>query len=165
MAQTSYLKNPVLGIAGGIADSGSLGHIESKASEEAAAFPFGVAVVAGTDPDVQVLLPTAAAKIEGVAVHEHIAPVVDANGALVQPDKMLGVMNVGRIFVLVEDAVTPASSVFVRIATGAGGSQKGAFRSDADTATALAASGMRFVSSAAAGGIAILEIDADAAIA
>jgi hypothetical protein len=81
-------------------------------------------------------------------------------GAGVPPKYAVSVLTKGRIYVVVEEAVTPASAVFVRFAAGVGGTQLGAFRASADTATASAApAGWRYRSSAAIGGIAELELN------
>lgn len=152
-----------LGIAGQLADLSGRKHVDSKVSEEATSFPYGVACVAGSASNGAVL-PTGAASLLGVVLHRHKQPST-ANSNTVDDEDVINVLREGRCLVLVEEAVTPASTVYVRISTGAGGSQKGAFRASADTATALAASGMRYVSSASSGGLAILEVDAGAAIA
>lgn len=165
MAQLTYSVDMPIAFAGLLADNARRKDTLSRSSEEATSFPHGVAVVAGTDPDTQALLPTGAADLLGVAQHSHANEVGGDDQNLVDEGKMFNVLHEGRIYVEVEEAVTPASPVFVRIAAGAGGSQLGAFRASADTATALQASGARFLTSAGAGEFAVLEIDAGAAIA
>jgi len=165
MAQLTYPQDLVNAFEGMLADTGMRNDVLSRVGEEAVSFPHGVALVAGTDPDKQVLLPTGAAKLVGVAVHSHANEVGADDLNLVDQGRYVGALHVGRIYVKVEEAVTPASPVFVRTAAGGGGSQLGAFRASGDTATALAASGARFITSGAGGSLVVLEIDADAAIA
>lgn len=164
MAQLTYNVSQPIGIAGQKADTGPM-DVLSRVSEEATAFPYGVAVVRGTNPDTQALLPTGAATLLGVAMHSHAAENDLSAAASVEDERMFNVCHDGRLLVKVEEAVTPASTVYVRIAAGAGGTQKGAFRASADTASALAATGMRYLTSASSGGLAVLEIDKGAAIA
>jgi hypothetical protein len=71
---------------------------------------------------------------------------------------MVNVLRDGRVLVLVEEAVTISSTVFVRFASGTGGTQLGAFRASADSATAVAWPLAKFTNSAAAGGLAVLEV-------
>ncbi len=70
----------------------------------------------------------------------------------------------GQIWVTVEEAVAPMDPVFVRWADGnAGRVQKGAFRKDADTvsaaATATAVTGARYLTTAAANGRALVDLN------
>jgi hypothetical protein len=57
----------------------------------------------------------------------------------------------GGIWVFTEEAVVDGDPVYVRIASGAGGSQIGAFRNDADTASCVLVPDARFVRNASAG--------------
>lgn len=65
----------------------------------------------------------------------------------------------GQVWVIVEEAVAPMDDVFIRYADGSGGTQKGAFRSSADTSTAAALTGARYLTTAAIGGLALVEIN------
>lgn len=67
--------------------------------------------------------------------------------------------GIGQVWVTVEEAVSPMDAVYVRYDTGAGGSQKGAFRKSADTSTAAALTGARYLTTASAGGLALVEIN------
>lgn len=100
-----------------------------------------------------------AADFEGVAVYDaSIERAADALAAGVEfgDGIALGVMDKGAIYVLPETAVKPGDAVYVRIASGSGGSNLGAFRTDADTATAVVLSGAKWGSKAAAGAPAVL---------
>jgi len=71
---------------------------------------------------------------------------------------MISVGRRGRWLVEVEDAVTPATTPFVRI-TATGTEKFGALRSDADGGDAIDASSiLRFLDSASAGGLATVEV-------
>lgn len=71
----------------------------------------------------------------------------------------VSVRKLGRIWVKVEEAVLDGDQCFVRFASGAGGSQLGAFRKSADTATAAALANAYFRSpQATIGGYAVVEL-------
>ncbi len=64
----------------------------------------------------------------------------------------LPVLDAGQVWVVTEEATDPTSTVYVRIGAGSGGSQLGAFRASADSATAVALpSSCRFAYARAAG--------------
>lgn len=162
MAQTSYPTVQPIAFAGQIADS-SQHDVLSRASEEAASFPYGVLVVAGTDAETQALLPTSAADfVLGAALHSHSNEVGDDNLNLVDPERVFNVLHEGRMYVLPEQAVAVGDPVYARIAAGAGGTQLGAFRMDADTASAQLLNGARWLSAGDASNPAILELDRSA---
>jgi hypothetical protein len=147
-------------LAGQLADSGR-NDVLSKTSEEASAeIPYGVMVAQGTADDGVVLLAATTDVLVGVSVLSHDYAVgVEVGDTGYKPKTTFGVLNVGRIAVLVEEAVTPASSVYVR-AVAAGAEVKGAFRDTADgTDTIDISSFARYVTSAGAGEIAIVDID------
>lgn len=162
MTQLTYPTDLSIGLAGQKADTGPC-DVLSRASEEATAFAYGKAVVAGTDPDLQALLPTGAATLLGVAMHSHAAENDLATAVSIEDERMFNVLHDGRIYVQVEEAVTPASTVFVRVS--AGGLGLGSFRaSDPGASAALSGTGMRYITSAGINGIAVLEVDKGAAI-
>lgn len=68
------------------------------------------------------------------------------------------ILRMGHIYVLVEGTGTEGAPLFVRYAAGAGGSQLGAFRTDADTSTAVAIPGMRALETWTASGIVLAEL-------
>ena len=71
----------------------------------------------------------------------------------------VSIMRKGRVWVWTEEAVTPASTPYCRYAAGAGGTVIGRFRASADTATAAAVPGARFMTTAGAGSLVLLEIE------
>lgn len=60
-------------------------------------------------------------------------------------------LEIGDIWVETEEAITDRDPVFVRIASGAGGTQIGTFRNDADSASCIVVPGARFKRSSPAG--------------
>lgn len=161
--QTSYSYAPATAFAGLLADDG-VRDVLSRVNP-VDAIPFGCAVVLGVDPDNDCKLPAAAADITTAANALGIAFSTQAiessaSGVAQYPVKSsVNVLRKGRVWVQVEEAVTPASPVFVRYASGAGGTQKGAFRASADTATAAQWANARYVTSAGIAGFAQVEID------
>lgn len=143
-------------------------------SAEASALRFGCAVVQGTN-DNQVRLPdttdllgggATTGAFRGVVVREHVveggnaalaAPVGDGDSAYFAEGETVSVATHGRIWVVTEQAVSPGDSVFYRHVA-AGAQLLGAFRKDADTANATQVSGARFVTSAGAGELAVIEL-------
>lgn len=68
------------------------------------------------------------------------------------------VMRRGRIWVTAESAVTRWTVPFVRYASGAGGTELGSFRGDADGSTAAQCPWALFITDAAAGALVLVEI-------
>lgn len=66
--------------------------------------------------------------------------------------------NKGRVAVICEDAFSVGDGVYVRYASGSGGSTLGAIRTDGDSSSAAALSRAKFVTSGSAGEIAIIEL-------
>ena len=130
--------------------------------------PFGVLVVEDTTglSDDRAHLPqatgdiTTVGKVAGLALHTHAVEQNKGgiNNLGYEPQSAMSVMRKGRAYVEVEDAVLKGGLPFVRFVAGAG-EQLGAFRSDADTADAVALPNARFVTSAGAGELAIVEIN------
>lgn len=70
----------------------------------------------------------------------------------------LPILDEGQIYVTTEEACDPTSTVYVRIGAGSGGSQMGAFRASADSATAVALSNCRYARVSGVGGLNVLEV-------
>ena len=73
-------------------------------------------------------------------------------------NRVVNVLHEGRCYVTVEAAVTKGGQAYARYASGAGGSTLGAWRGDGDTSTAAAYPRAKFLTSAGAGEIAVLEL-------
>jgi len=130
--------------------------------------PFGVVVVQDTwtGKDNLAHLPSLTAEITtvnvplGITVHSQAfeQALLNADNEGYPHQSAMSICRRGRVYVEVEDAVTVGGQVFVRFSAGAT-EQLGAMRSDADTADAVALPYARFKTSAAAGGIAIVELN------
>lgn len=136
----------------------------------AAALPYGVLVVKDLSNTsgfkLAAKLPSAstditvAGSILGVVMADQ-ARSQDPSVATAQYPRYSAVpaMRYGRIWVQVEEAVVAGDQAFARFASGAGGTQLGAFRKSADTATAAAVPNAYYVSSQTTiGGYAVLEV-------
>jgi len=138
------------------------------------AIPFGRAVVfdsAQTQPHEgrkPVKLPSASGdRIVGIARHVHTepagvrTPIAQTNQNETSeylPKSAISIVEQGKIYVEVEEAVVPGDPVFVRFAAGTGGTKLGVFRNDADTSTAVAVPKAEFVTGTSASGLAVIHI-------
>lgn len=132
------------------------------------AIDFGLLVVQDPDNDQGAILPSLQSEILdnirnilGIDIHSHTAEnaregEVNSGNKI---SKAMSVLRRGRVYVRVEEAVTPASVPHVRFAEGAGGTRLGAFRASTDTATAEPLTEeFRYKTSAGIGELAVLEI-------
>jgi hypothetical protein len=129
--QTSVGLAPAIGLPGMPADSGP---IDSKTLIATVDIPFGAFVYESAEG--KCALPTATGNVTGVRGGVAMRDPSLASGVGYKVGDPVRVLLKGRVFVLNEEAVTFDDPVFVRHASGAGGTQLGAFRDDADTATA-----------------------------
>jgi hypothetical protein len=171
MTQLSYPIDLTNAFAGMLADMSPNNDAKSYTSEEATSFPHGTAVVPGTDPDRQMLLPTGAAPLLGVVIHSHAEEVGGDDQNLVDQSRTKSVLGAGRIYVQLESSspsvVAGTTGVFVRTANPAASPADeglGRFRGDADGGDALAASNMKWVTSGGPGDLVVLEIGAGSAL-
>ena len=125
--------------------------------------PFGKLVVLGTNKDLQCNLPASAGDVTtaglqlGVAVASHgLESKPSLSGAQYAAKDMVSVLHKGRCYVKVEASVVPSDVVVVRHA--AGGLGVGSFSKTADGSHA-ALGNARYLSSASANGLALLEVD------
>ena len=70
----------------------------------------------------------------------------------------VAILEKGKIYVTCEEAFTYGADVYIRYASGAGGSVLGAVRTDADTSTAAQLTRAKFISSGAADTVALIEL-------
>lgn len=162
MAQLSYTTNMAPAFAGMKVDIGQ-DYVRSMVNAEATAeLPFGIAVVQGTGDDACILPVDAASKYVGVVLHSHhYDPTYDMGVVGLKPKVTVNILVWGQCYVTVEEAVTVGDRVFVRHTPGTG-TQRGAFRRSADAATTIEIRGARYLTSAAAGGVAQVEVDFNA---
>lgn len=148
-------------VAGMVADGAGAPHDVATRSNLVDEIPFGVAVADIAADEGTIQLPASSgAKICGIAqristVEENSASIENAYPA----KSAVAVMKKGRIWVIVEKAVTVDDAVYVRHTANGGNTQKGAFRDDSDSSNALQITNARFITSTSGAGIAIVEIN------
>lgn len=136
--------------------------IQGEASAE---IGFGTAVAQGAagvngGPDRAILMVNASSVVVGVLVHAHNYDRDIQLGLVgVRPQNLLNVMRKGQIFMKHEGAVTKGQPCFVRHSNGAGGTQRGVVRADADTATAVSTAALTFAETKASLGDGIVLVD------
>lgn len=159
--QTSVATKMTRAFAGMVADSSRDTNVRSYVSEEASAeIPFGVFVKQGTGDDQCLKLTAVTDKLIGVVVHSHAyAKDQELGDTGLKPKVTVGVMSRGRIWMPVEEAVTPASPVRVRCIA-VGNEVAGALRDTADASDDVAiTTWARFLTSTTGAGIVLLEFD------
>jgi hypothetical protein len=139
--QNAVAANAVVGVPGDAYDDGPHDYVTKIASE---VIPFGTWVSFNTEGTAD--LPDSTGEVTGiygggVAMRDPNLPT--ANGGY-QIGDAVRVCVRGRVFVLGELTLAVTDTPFVRFATGTG-TQLGAFRNAADTATCVAAPNTRFV--------------------
>jgi hypothetical protein len=134
--QLSYSESPAVGRPGMEFDISAANDVVSWIADEA--IPFGVWVSETVEGHCE--LPDTSAEITtnkgGIAL---IDPSKASQAGYAIGD-LVRVMRRGRCFVLSEETLTKGDTLFARFATGTG-TQKGAFRNDADTASAATPTG------------------------
>lgn len=128
--------------------------------ESSAEIPFGVVVQQGTADNECLLLTATSNVLIGVTLHSNNYQLTTELGTTgVKPNVTMNVRSQGRVWVTVEEAVTPASNVLVR-AVAAGSEVAGAFRDTADGSDCIDISGFaRYLTSAGIAGLALVEFD------
>ena len=161
--QSAYSVNKALGYPGMVADA-----VDTvRASKAAAALVnFGTFVCRRASPAdgvEQCANPAASADVtarpRGIALKDETRK--NSTGGNVggyAVDDQVVYLRKGRVVVSVEAAVTQDGAVFVRFAAGTF-TQLGAFRGDADTASAVALPGATYLTSTVGAGLAIVEIN------
>lgn len=176
MPQTSVTTAPAIGTPGEPSDlyTGLNGQVVSAQQEEASALIVpGIMTIAGTG-DYSAKIPTGTTnKLKGIAMRAHDASDLDFDfDATIpgwRPGAELPIGRTGRYFVRIEENVTPASDVRVRMVA-AGSEVAGTFRATADSTDCLEITAFaKWVRTAlAADGVGELEINmgmADLAVA
>lgn len=161
MSQTSYSVNQAASFAGMLGDAAS--PIDSRVylAKTGVPIPFGLVVAKDVSGDSICRLPTGSTddlvgvSLASQSVEQSIGGSTPQYAAL----EAVPVLRKGRVWVTCEQAVTPADSVFVRYAAGAGGSQLGSVRKDVDTASAVAFAKAKFLTTCTAGALVLLDIN------
>lgn len=160
MSQTAYSINHAVGYEGGRADSRPA-TVHSGRNNSVVEIAYGRFVVfdtgAGTT-ELAVKLPSASGlNVRGILIHDQ-AHEPQVTGLAI--NGLGSILSRGSVWMVTEQAVTPADPVFMRFAmvTGSGTSPAiGKVRKDADTADAEARPNCRFLTIAAAGGLVMVE--------
>lgn len=137
-AQIHYGYNTPMGAAGGIVDLAPYAIDTFLNEAENGVMKFGVGVVRGTNPGVNVKLPSATGdKFEGIAVNNRTTE-YDLEGNLaIRKGASVGVMRYGRVYGRVAEGVKPAyGDAVYMVATG---DEAGYFTNVADGAIAVKA--------------------------
>lgn len=160
--QTTVNNTPAIAIAGDV-----LGDFSGQTKAADVVMQGGLLVVRGA-ADGSCKLPTASTDVTNVLkpigiTRSNVArdpnfPAGGTAGFTYQIGDTVEVVSRGRVAVTVEEAVSAGDDVYVRYDTGTG-TQKGAFRSSADSSTAALLAGAVYSTSASASGIAIVDIN------
>lgn len=109
-AQTRYSHSSPIGAAGGIADLAPYAIDTFLNEEDSGVLKFGVGVVSGSKPGINITLPTHSSDIgdfEGVTVNNRTTE-QDLEGNLhIRKGASVGVMRFGRIYVRIADECKP----------------------------------------------------------
>lgn len=162
MSQTAYAVDPALAFRGMLGDPNDDSFAIPLANGAAAAVGFGIAVRRdATNPEDQFDVFNATGQdCVGVLVHTHAQENPDLADPLgVDQLEVASVLRRGRIWVVVEEAVAVGDPVFFRHTAGGGGSEIGAFRNDADTATCDQLTQAAWLQGSAGAGVALLEVN------
>jgi hypothetical protein len=148
--QTTYLISSPVAFPGMDWHSQLNSQTSAIQAEASAEIPFGVFVALSTSTDYMskpkaVLIANSTDKILGAVIHQHTYnPDTDLGTTGLKPKTVMDIRINGFLWLLCEQSVTPADPVYVRYASGSGGTQTGAVRKTADTSTALLLKGARF---------------------
>lgn len=132
--------------------------VSGESSDE---IPFGVMIAQGTADDQGELPDGSGDELVGVLLHSHAyARTTELGTTGLKPKASMSVLNKGRVWVICENGCVPGDEVHVRYATGAGGTQLGAFRSATVSSETIDVSEKcRWLTTATSGNLAVLEID------
>jgi hypothetical protein len=166
MSQTSYPTTITAAIAGLLAGSLYNAEIASAKNDSGGAIPFGIGLKTGPNKGDAVVPPSGAGdKLRGISMFEQglnnigLASASPATAGILDQVEF-NLVERGRVWVIAEEAVDVDSPVYCRYAAGAGGTQLGAFRASADTATAALVKGARYLSkTTGVNQLALLEFD------
>lgn len=150
MSQESYNVEMDVAFEGMLADSGR--HDALSKVIEGAGLDFGLGCTYGTEEGQIKALSAITDKFAGCIIHKHVE-----DGVLVEKSAV-SLMRKGRMYVKVEEAVAEGDPVHCR-AIAPGAEVVGAFRKSQDGVNTLEVKGAEFRSSAAAGGLAIIDFN------
>ena len=156
--QNSYAAIHAAAFVGQRADFG-LFDIQSKAAE--VDVPFGLAIVRGSADDTCKLPTVAGQAFLGISEYTTAWAADSSDVHFYEKYREVNIVDFGRVHAICEDGCVPGDPVFFRHTTGTG-TLIGSFRTDADTATADQIAGATWETTAAAGGLAIIQLRSEA---
>jgi hypothetical protein len=161
MSQTAYAVDPALAFRGMLADPNDDKFAIPMANGAAAAQGFGIMVrrdASNLEDQFDIFSATGQTPL-GVLVHTQAQqdPSLAGVGGVALLE-MASVLRRGRIWVVVEEAIAVGDDVYFRHTTGTG-TEIGAFRNDADTASCDQITNAEWLQGSAAAGVALLEIN------
>lgn len=152
MAQTSYSRDlSAAAFAGQLGDSGPH-RIDSYVNDEGSDIPAGILVTHKAEGTID-LVDSGTDKLAGAVLNTFARNPDDLTGtAAITAGDTCNVLSEGAVWLLGEEAMAIGDAVYVRHAAGAGGSQLGAVRNDADTASARQVKGARVLKASTGAG-------------
>lgn len=137
MTQLAYTNAPAEGVVGAVATGGIKPVIVSRIASSAVR-PGQYVVFSATNCAHPSAAPVAGNK-GGIALRKAYGQ----SDGVYAANEPVDILIEGEVWVAFENAITAQQDVFVRYASGAGGTQLGALRTNADTATAAQVTGLR----------------------
>ena len=159
--QTTYGDTPAIGFPGQLADNGPYDAITMINKEASSPMPFGAAVCfEGSTRDKGALRPDATTDVIAGIVLRSLAYAPDTMvDDSVPAGGTINVLRRGRVYVVCENGCVPGDRLYIR-AVATGGEAEGALRSATDGTDAIASTTQGvWLSTAAAGQLAVLEVD------
>lgn len=160
--QTTYSDSPEVGLAGQIYDGHQHEAITMRNNEAADEMPFGAAVIfeGGTDDKGALLPDDVADVVAGLVIRSHAySPDTGIGDVGVKPGQTIGVMRRGFMLAICEDGCSPGDRLHVR-AIQTVDEQIGGLRASADGVNTIDATNQGvWLTTAAAGGLAVLQVD------
>lgn len=160
IVQTTFAIDYTVGTPGQLAD---VANNTQNSKLAAATVPFGTFVSRRASPADAVSQcgnPAATADVTARGIGIALKSEVEGSaGVGYVANDGVDILTKGKCYVNVEGVVTDGQDLFVRFAAGAGGSQLGAFRADADTASAVALPGLKARQTTTGAGLCLVEIN------
>jgi hypothetical protein len=161
-AQSTYSQLRTQGIEGQLADSGPNEVTAMRNDEASAEMAFGIAVKFASTTDersAKLLTAITGEIVAGILHHSHQYADTALGTTGVKAAEQLNILRRGRILVACEDGCNVGDRLFIR-AVATGGEKAGALRASADASDTIDSQGQGvWRTSAAAGGLAVLEVD------
>jgi len=156
MPQTTYTDAPVKAYLGAVSDEGSKDLISKSAT--AAAIPFGRFVCLGS-ADSECALPAASGDIGNKTWGVAVAHTAQEPGAGYARYANVSILNKGRVWMYAETNCALSDTVYVRYTANGAGKDVGQVRNDDDTSKAASLARARFVTTATAGELVLVELE------